>query len=214
LAVTILIVLVALAVTPVIAGDNHESFESAVKLRVDADMKSSIHQGVMTVKNRAGQSATRPAPVLAKAHPSITWLKMDKMNSRYVENKGEVYDRVTNLTWSRCSFGQQWVQDKGCVGKVRQLSFDQAQKFSSNEWRLPTKDELSSLIDRTKKYSPEVVAVDSIAFPDMDLNKLYYWTKTEEDNSFAWAVLFLETGIPSILYRSHHYAVRMVHTGR
>jgi hypothetical protein len=57
-----------------------------------------------------------------------------------------------------------------------------------------------------------MLAIDSVAFPGMDLDKLMYWSSDEENNSFAWAVLFIDGGVPGILYRSHRYAIRLVRT--
>jgi len=191
------------------AEDNHKG-ESVVMMKMTESLHSLIEQGVATLHSLERNFT----PELAPPTPAITKLKMDRMNSRYIEKEDEIYDRVNNLTWSRCSFGQRWVKSKGCVGAIRQLTFDQATRFTSPQWRLPTRAELASLIDPTKKSMPAVLAIDSVAFPDMDLNKLYYWTGTEENNSFAWAVLFVDSGIPSILYRSHRYAVRLVHAGK
>lgn len=190
------------------AKEKDSSF-SIVKKKMTENLDNLIKQGVATLNtldHSIKPEAEQPASTVIK-------LKMDKINSRYVENGDEVYDKVTNLTWSRCSFGQRWVKSKGCVGTVKQISFDQAYKFTNAQWRLPTRTELASLINPTKKTTPAALTIDTIAFPDMDLDKLYYWTGTEEDNSFAWAILFVDSGVQSVLYRSHRYAVRMVRTG-
>jgi len=194
-------------------AQSHSTEASGVAMQMTKDLNSAVQQGIATM-NSLKRNVDVNAAAPAVATPVITKLKMDKMNSRYVENDGEIYDRITNLTWSRCSLGQRWVNSKGCVGMVRQISFDQAQKYVNDQWRLPTRAELTGLIDHTKTSIPTVLTIDSQAFPDMDLTKLYYWTATEENTSFAWAVLFIDSGIPSILYRSHRYAVRLVHSGK
>jgi len=186
------------------APDNNQS---EVKMKMTENLNSTIQEGVNALKSMQRSPQVKPVS-------TVTKLKMDKMNSRYVEQGDQVYDKVSQLTWSRCSLGQHWVAGKGCIGTVRQISFDQAAKFSNEQWRIPTAAELAGLIDRSKKNMPDVLATDSLAFPDMDLDKLYYWSATEENNSFAWAVLFVDGGVPSILYRSHRYAVRFVHTGK
>jgi hypothetical protein len=145
---------------------------------------------------------------------------MDKINSRFVEKQDEIFDRIFHLTWARCSLGQHWVNNKGCVGKVRQYTFDQALDIinaragedDNAQWRIPTRTELATLLDRTKRNQLEMLAIDSVAFPGMDLDKLMYWSSDEENNSFAWAVLFIDGGVPGILYRSHRYAIRLVRT--
>jgi hypothetical protein len=213
----ILPVWLALAVTCIAhAGETSDATtdnatgDSVVLMKMTENLNSLVEQGVATLHSLKRNFAPEPAP----STPAVAILKMDKMNSRYIEKEDEVFDRVNNLTWSRCSFGQRWVTSKGCIGAVRQITFDQATRFTSPQWRLPTRAELASLIDPTKKSIPAALTIDSVAFPDMDLNKLCYWTGTEENNSFAWAVLFVDGGIPSILYRSHRYAMRLVHTGK
>jgi hypothetical protein len=180
---------------------------SGVSMKITEHVNQVVEQGVATMKNRQRRKK-------GGTLPPVTQLKMDKMSSRYVENNDEIYDRITNLTWARCSFGQRWVKTQGCVGSVRQLSFDQAMKRAGGQWRLPTQTELVTLIDKTKKNMPLVLAINSVAFPDMDLDKLYYWSGTEENMSFAWAVLFVDGGVSSILYRNHRYAVRFVRSGK
>ena len=180
---------------------------SGVAMKMTEHLNQVIEQGVVTLNSL---QQNKPAPSAPAARPVVAKLKMDKINARFVEQQDEIVDRVFHLTWSRCSLGQHWVSAQGCVGKVRQYSYDQALSRSNEQWRLPTRAELATLIDRTKKNQPELLAIDSVAFPDMDRDKLLYWSSDEENNSFAWAVLFIDGGIPGILYRSHRYAVRLV----
>lgn len=209
--IKVLLVCLTIAFTSLAHADEPEqendSNFSLVKMKMEESLHNLIEQGAATF-NRMKRGIV-PEPVT----PTVVTLKMDKINTRFVEKEDEVYDRVYNLTWSRCSLGQRWVKSKGCVGMVRQVSFDQAQRYINDQWRLPTKAELTTLANVTQKSMPAVLAIDSVAFPDMDLNKLYYWSGSEENNSFAWAVLFVDSGIPSILYRDHRYAVRLVRSG-
>ncbi len=84
-------------------------------------------------------------------------------DSRYVIRGDEVYDSQTKLTWARCSVGQEW-KNEHCVGNIVYFNFDTAQKQASDGWRVPTRDELVSLIDPNLKKFP---VVDTAAFPDM-----------------------------------------------
>jgi len=67
-------------------------------------------------------------------------------DSRYVIHDGEVFDSKTKLTWARCSVGQEWKHEH-CVGTISTFTFADAQKQANEAWRVPTKDELVSLID-------------------------------------------------------------------
>src|SRR5688572_9743914 len=66
-------------------------------------------------------------------------------STRYEVKGAEVFDKETNLTWQRCSVGQEWKEGAGCVGEVRELSRAEARKTPAN-WRLPTKEELDGLL--------------------------------------------------------------------
>lgn len=53
--------------------------------------------------------------------------------------KGETaYDQKIDLTWMRCSLGQKWKEDIGCVGLPGKLTFEQANKGLTSGWRVPT----------------------------------------------------------------------------
>jgi len=207
------LLLIAFCFTPLFILPAHaQSASSPIVLKMADYMDSVVDRGVETMnafKARVSTDAVAPAPAATTATP----LKLDKINSRFIEKQDVIYDRVHHLTWSRCSQGQRWARDKGCVGTVRQYSFDQAQQLGNEQWRLPTTAELATLIDHTKKNMPQELAIDSVAFPDMDPDRLFYWSSDEENNSFAWAVLFIDSGMPGVLYRSHRYAVRLLRIG-
>ena len=99
---------------------------------------------------------------------------------------GEVFDNQTNLTWQRCSFGQIWDVSVGCKGEIKSFTFDQSQHVPTGIWRLPTHDELSTLID--KNYHNPAVRGD--IFPQMDTNHFMYWTSSATNTICSWAVYF------------------------
>jgi hypothetical protein len=105
-------------------------------------------------------------------------LNPTEANSRYVIREDTVYDMKTDLTWQRCSVGQHWIDGMGCDGDARVFTFDEAQKLADASWRLPTKDELMSLVDQNRKDKNLNPAVDVIAFPDMDMKAPSYWSST------------------------------------
>jgi hypothetical protein len=128
--------------------------------------------------------------------------------SRYEIKNGEVYDTKTDLTWQRCSIGQQWRGELGCVGVIRQMNWNDAMSQATAAWQLPTKDELSTLISSACRDP----AINEHVFLDMELNKLWYWTRTRND-ALVWYIAFgggsLRSGGPLDLN-----SVRLVRRGR
>ena len=94
---------------------------------------------------------------------------------------GMAIDRQTNLIWARCSVGQTWDKNT-CKGKPKGFSFAAAQKLSTNIWRVPTKDELESLISN----NGQVQNLDTNAFPKTAASNQLYWSSKQVDESSAW----------------------------
>jgi hypothetical protein len=125
-------------------------------------------------------------------------------SSRYVINGNQVYDRKTELTWQRCSVGQQ-ARGAACAGAVKQITWDEAKAAEKTGWRLPTKDELATLISPTCKDP----AMNAEAFPNLDKDKLWYWTSTVNGDFLAWLVNFAD-GSSTSFDRTDIGAVRLV----
>ena len=127
---------------------------------------------------------------------ALTWLSLGCASSaqaqeRYkVSSDGqEVQDSKTGLTWRRCAEGMSW-NGKACAGKPAKFSYVNAQKYVAAQapalWRLPTRDELLSLVDKTRKKP----AIDGNAFPNTPPT-LFWATRAEsQDNLNAWIVDF------------------------
>jgi hypothetical protein len=132
-------------------------------------------------------------------------------SSRFVIGGETVYDPTTKLTWMRCSYGQIWRKGGGCDGDVKPVDWDAAMALrvpGDSAWRLPTKDELDSIVESHCKKP----AIDEDVFPDTAL--MAYWTSTPSGPSYAWHVNF-RWGISAWQYlRSNHYAVRFVRDDR
>ena len=149
------------------------------------------------------------AGLLSLADPS--WAACDKKKetstptSRYMLKGNEVFDTITKLTWQRCSLGQTWQEGKGCTGTVQQVNWDQQKALGGDGWRVPTKDELTTLA------SPACMnpAVNEEVFPGMDPDMLYYWTSEPLRPETAWYVDFYE-GVARGFHRSHTQAIRLV----
>jgi hypothetical protein len=122
------------------------------------------------------------------------------------ELKGEVaVDPAAHLIWQRCSVGQRW-KDDGCVGVIRQMTWQEAKQLEKDGWRLPSKDELLMLVSPSAEF-----AIDPRVFPDLEFNKLWYWTGTAGESS-AWYVAF-GGGSAHLGARSDRNSVRLVKSG-
>jgi len=71
----------------------------------------------------------------------------------------DVTDTTTKLSWRRCAEGLRW-DGKACTGKVKTFKYAEAKeaaaaaaKGDAKAWRIPTKDELVALVDKTAKRS-------------------------------------------------------------
>ena len=135
-------------------------------------------------------------------------------NPRYVIQGDQVYDKKTDLTWARCSVGQRWKEGVGCVGVVKVFTWNEANKQGGGGWRLPSKDELATLIDRKRKAVGQEPTIDEVAFPDMDYDKLWYWSSTPS-GAEAWHVNFDVGVVIDTGYRDEvQYSVRLVRGGQ
>ncbi len=96
---------------------------------------------------------------------------------RFIDNgDNTVTDSSTGLIWTKSTVASD-VNYKGATEQVEALG---------DGWRLPTVDELQSIVDRAK-YRP---AIDSEAFPDTEND--CYWTSTPcaWNASARWVVYF------------------------
>lgn len=104
--------------------------------------------------------------------------------SSFIVFKTEVYDKTTGLVWSRCPHGTQWKKGVGCIGKVELLTLSQAKYLAEQKgkgWRLPTLDELLSIVDKGCSKS----VINNTIFSDIEDTGegSLYWTTTVYLNS-------------------------------
>ncbi len=103
-------------------------------------------------------------------------------SSRYEFRGSQVFDKETKLTWQRCAMGQKWQEGLGCVGTPQQLTWSEVQKLKG-AWRVPTKEELDTLVSNAclRKVNAE-------AFPGISLQYPSYWTRSETAPDLTWTV--------------------------
>lgn len=128
-------------------------------------------------------------------------------SQRYVINGIEVTDRTTGLTWARCSAGQAW-DGKTCAGAARTFTRDEADAYVKGlaGWRLPTTDELTSILERGCTDP----AIDTTAFPSTPTD--WFWSDAPDSRSsnFFRHVFFYNGELKNYEYRHYYYRARLV----
>jgi len=131
-------------------------------------------------------------------------------NSRghFVLNDDVVIDTTTKFSWARCSVGQRWSEESSaCTGTPRKSTYDEAIGAARPAgWRLPTPDELKTLV----LEGCENPSIDSRIFPGTAPDP--YWAV---DGEGCWIVNFG----PGVIYGPNSYlcgygnvsAVRLIH---
>jgi hypothetical protein len=158
----------------------------------------------MLVAGVAGKSSTARAECDA-AMPA------EAIARRFEIHADTVYDKKTDLTWMRCSYGQDWTEGAGCSGSVKLLDWDSAMGLrwrGDAAWRVPQKDELQTIVAPGCKKP----AINETLFPGTP--SIQYWTSTASGPSYAW-VVFFRTGMATWNFlTTAPFAVRLVRTGR
>lgn len=93
------------------------------------------------------------------------------------------YNPRTDLTWQRCAVGQSFDGANACRGEAVRLSFDEALTTGRDGWRMPTLDELRSLV-----VPGRVPTIDGEVFPDTPV--AYFWSTDGRDETVSWYVYF------------------------
>jgi hypothetical protein len=89
----------------------------------------------------------------------------------FTDNDTAVVDSKTGLVWKRCQEGKHW-ENGVCKGLGIKFTWSDAERLSSNPWRLPTVDELKSLKNDTGVAPP----INREVFPNTD--RAWFWTSS------------------------------------
>ncbi|WP_146108651.1 DUF1566 domain-containing protein [Chromatium okenii] len=142
------------------------------------------------------------------------------INGRYRDlGNGIVLDIKTDLQWMRCALGQTWTGET-CNGEAKKYNWDEAHSAVNelnqhggyaghSDWRLPSIDELKTLIVKDQKP-----AIDQQAFPNTP--KWWFWSGSLHHASysdFAWYVVF-SSGVAYNCGRNSDGHVRLVRGGQ
>jgi len=131
---------------------------------------------------------------------------------RFLVKGPEVEDRKTGLVWQRCSLGLAWTRERGCTGARTGYFYPDAETAAARArpWRLPTAEELGSLIDRDCGQP----AIDTNIFPDVSGSVSEaaerYWTATPGGLDDMMVFMDFADGYADIHSRGFHLYVRLV----
>jgi hypothetical protein len=146
--------------------------------------------------------------LLLAGHP---FASADPADTRFevAEDGAVVLSRVTGMQWTRCSIGQN-PTGTGCAGIANRYTWDQANGLEANiaghdDWRLPTVEELQTLVEY-RVFNP---AINPEAFPNTP--PANYWSSSEAayDAFYAWSVHFAN-GFSNWRHKRQRFEVRLV----
>ena len=104
---------------------------------------------------------------------------------------GTAYHKTTGLTWKRCAEGQSWDSaNKACTGTAAAYNWSRALLLTSPDWRLPSINELRSIVER-RNWNP---AINATVFPNTPSGYGGYYFRSSSpyalDARYAWCVPF------------------------
>ncbi|MCW5212417.1 DUF1566 domain-containing protein [Desulfobulbus sp. TB] len=165
---------------------------------------------------------------VASPVPEDSMPQKDRTIGQYIDHgNGTITDTKTGLMWKRCSEGLSGVNCE--EGKVERYTWDEAVKrfkyveyAGYSDWRLPTIDELKTLVYCSKGMNKKngwcnneskKPTINQQAF--QNTKKLPYWSGSPNAgySDYAWYVLF-SNGFSGFNYRYGYFAVRLVRSGQ
>jgi len=142
----------------------------------------------------------------------------DTPSKRFKERSAgaAIFDTKTGLTWARCALGTYW-DKKNCQNVPERMDWDKAHDIilelnnqqggyiGFRDWRLPTLEELDTLVE-SKCYGP---AINSAIFPKTP--HIGFWSTTLDKyaRQGAWLVYF-HHGSHYMGNKKYEWAIRPV----
>lgn len=164
----------------------------------------------------------------------IEKIRKDLLAAGFVDNNdGSVTSIKTKLIWQRCSVGQRWTGET-CAGEAAAFKWDEAMRLAKDGWRLPTIDELDTLVFCSSgqrkpsarpngRYVNETngecqgdyarPTINQWAFPNTPGG--FFWSSSPYAyySNHAWSVNF-NYGYVSYYSRGYYVQVRLVRAGQ
>jgi len=138
-----------------------------------------------------------------KVKPGICGCGEDE-NCKFIDNQdGTVIHRTTCLMWQKqtASSEMNWYDAISYCNNLTLAGY--------SDWRLPTRDELKSIVDKNQAKAPYI---NTAYFPDT--NTSVYWSTSVADyRDYAWGILFRH-GHGYEYRKSTAYFVRAVRSGQ
>ena len=137
----------------------------------------------------------------------------NRIESFIVRSDGTASDTVTGLMWCRYSIGQQW-KNGFVMGDAIKMDWYEAMKIADffneqdvcggfTDWRLPSFEELKSLVEKDKSPS-----INQAVFPNTP-REVFWSSSIATINNLAWFVYF-GSGSINCTAKNSNYAVRLV----
>ena len=129
--------------------------------------------------------------------------KIDSFSLHFGDFKNTVYDSSINLTWQDDKRAKTITRNwKDSIEYCKNLDFK-----TYNDWRLPTKNELITIVDDTRKPAIKV------EFKNSTSN--YYWSSFTYDSGsdFAWYIDFSNSDAYNS-FKDNNYYIRCVRSGQ
>lgn len=122
---------------------------------------------------------------------------------------GTVTHKKTTLTWKRCTEGQTW-SGTTCTGSAQMWNWPQASTTrttfgGASDWRLPTANELLTILEFAKKQP----AIEATIFPAIPTGSFWSASAYGDGSDNAWVIDF-SSGADSPQYKSSSYYTRLV----
>ncbi len=103
---------------------------------------------------------------------------------------GTITDANTNLTWSKCLYGQSGTT---CTGTIQAIAWATALGKTTSLWRLPNIKELQSIVKEENAVSTTKRAINTVCFPTPDAStSLPVWSSSPyaADTTKIWTIDF------------------------
>jgi hypothetical protein len=143
----------------------HVNFSSG---RVEDGLKSSARpvrlvRGVVATEVNRDQLKTCDSSLSSSEKPPLTNIPASRPDTRYTVNDSTVIDKLTGLEWQRCVLGLSGTScDQGSAATRTLADAKHDAETAGNGWRLPTRNELSGLVERkcTSRFLRGIVSSD------------------------------------------------------